>query len=177
MENDWPADGSPEQGADAGPSIDDLVAQNPPALQDILAGAVADPRKSVRIEAALHLADLFQDVRAVPALAEALDENDRQTRKSASNALWELGDTNTPGLISLLEQSYGPTRDLIASALSRIGWQADDPDSDILYLIAIRDWRGCVILGSKAVPGLLSALRDPEGAVRRAAAWSLGEIG
>lgn len=176
MENDRPASGLDFQDDDAPGEIAALVAQDPPALQDRLVEALADPRRSVRVAAAFHLADLFQDVRAVFSLAEALDDDDRHVRKSAAEALWEIGDADTAALIALLEQSYGQDRERVAGALAWIGWQADDLDSEIAYLISARDWRGCVQLGGQAVPQLLAALADPDGAVRRAAAWALGQI-
>jgi HEAT repeat protein len=167
----------PDKDRKAQDTIQTLVDLNHPALHEILVEALDHPHAEVRIAAAFHLADLFQDARAVPALAEALDTADRQVRMSAAEALWEIGDTNSAALITLLSGAHGQVRDQIAGALSRIGWQADEPADEMAYRIAIRDWKGCIALGSAAVPALLEVLRDREESERRAAAWVLGRIG
>ena len=154
-----------------------LVEQNHPETPDLLVEALDHPAREVRIYAALWLAELFQDPRAAFALAEALYTGDQQVRRAAADSLWEIGDTDPRGLLGALRYAYGAEREAIIGALDLIGWVPDDPGVEVAYRIAARDWRGCVLLGAAAVPGLIRALRDPDGAVRRAAAWALGEIG
>lgn len=120
-------------------TIEALIDLNHPALQDVLVEVITHPSKAVRREAAFRLAELFQDVRAVPVLAEALDDPDRRVRNSASEALWDIGDAHTRGMVAFLTQSHGQERDLIAGALSRIGWQADTIGDEVAYCIAVRD--------------------------------------
>ena len=52
----------------------------------------------------------------------------------------------------------------------------DEPKVEAAYRIAARDWRVCVELGEAAVPALIDALKSRDGTVRRAAAWTLGQI-
>jgi len=157
--------------------LEDLVANDDPDLQEALAGALKHRRWDVRIYAALHLSELFQDVRAVPVLAEALDRGHRTERTAAANALWEIGDANSAGLLKALYHAPVGQRDRIADALYWVGWVPDDVDSAVAYFVTTQQWRECILLGSGAVPGLVSALQDWDGPTRRGAAWVLGELG
>jgi hypothetical protein len=58
-------------------------------------------------------------------------------------------------------------RDTIANALYWIGWSPDDADSAVAYFVTTQQWRECIGLESEAVPGLVRALTDWDGAVRR----------
>jgi HEAT repeat protein len=144
---------------DDGPAdtIEALIDLNHPALQDVLAEVITHPSKAVRRAATFRLAELFQDVRAVPVLAEALDDPDRRVRKSASEALWDIGDADTRGMIAFLTQAHGQERDLIAAALLTA---LNDPDG------AVRragSWALGQIGDPQAVEGLAGLLGDLEG--------------
>jgi HEAT repeat protein len=154
-----------------------LAAENDPALHEALREALLHPDREVRIYAAVMLAQEFHDVSALPGLVDALLDWNRQVRSAAAEAVWEIGDMDPAGLIRALHFERGAVRDAIVEALAIVGWFPDDIEAEVTYYIAIRDWHQLVILGSPAVPGLISALSDPDGNVRRGAAWALGEIG
>jgi HEAT repeat protein len=157
--------------------IEALIDSNHPHLQEMLADYGRHSSWSVRVYAAMRLAELFQDVRAVPGLAEALESTDRHAQRAAAGLLWEIGDADTHGLLDTLYYAIGSTRDVVADALDRIGWQPDGTDIAVSYFIAARRWRDCLAMGKTAVPGLIQALHDPDGNIRRAAAWLLGKAG
>lgn len=154
-----------------------LIDDDDPDLQAALVDALTQQRRDVRVFAGLRLAELFQDVRAVPALAEALESGSRREQAAAGDALWEIGDADASGLLKALYHAPISARDAIAEALYRIGWAPDDVDSAVAYYTTTQRWRECILLGPDAVPALMSALADWEGSVRRGAAWVLGEIG
>jgi HEAT repeat protein len=157
--------------------FEELAAENDPALQEVLREALLHPDREVRIYAAVMLAQEFHDVAALPGLVDALLDWNRQVQSAAAEAVWEIGDMDPAGLIRALHFERGDVRDAIVEALAIVGWFPDDVEAEVTYYIAIRDWRQLVVVGPPAVPGLISALSDPDGNVRRGAAWALGEIG
>ncbi len=170
MSDDWPE-------ADAIATLRAMAEANDPALHDTLIEATEHPDRAVRITAALMLAELFRDVRALPGLHEALLDWDRRMQGAAADAVWEIGDADAPALIRALHFERGSVRDAIAEALVLVGWFPDDPEVEVTYHLATRDWQAIVALGEAAVPGLLCALSDPDGNVRRGVCWALGQIG
>jgi HEAT repeat protein len=154
-----------------------LIEDDDSDLQDALVEALRHPSRQVRTFAALNLAELFQDVRAAAHLAEALQEGDAQAQRAAANALWEIGDADAAGLLREIRSAPIDRIDVIANALFWIGWSPDDPNSAVVYYVMTQQWQACIALGSEAVSGLLEALQDWDGGVRRGAAWALGEIG
>ncbi len=116
-------------------------------------------------------------MRAVPVLAEALEEGDTHQRRAASNASWEIGDANAQGLLEMLYHADTALRDMIARALDLSGWLPDDVEIETAYYITTGQWQACIALGRVAVPILMGVLNSWDGNMRRAAAWVLGEIG
>lgn len=157
--------------------VDELIGDDPPDLQEILLDLLTHTSARVRVRAALRLAEHFQDVRAVSTLAEAMSVPDWRTRRQAARALWEIGDADAPGLIRALHFEHGRVREAIAEALELAGWIPDDVDTEVAFRIATWNWQDIVRIGEPAVPGLISVLSDPDGTVRRGAAWALGQIG
>lgn len=166
---------------DSGLNLVDALMQmrddNHPELRQTLLHLVESPDGQVRVFSALMLAQEFRDVHALPGLHEALSSLDRQGRGDAADAIWEIGDSNPAGLIRALHFERGVVRDSIVEALDLIGWIPDDVSNEVTYLIATRRWKELVPIGADAVPGLVSALADPDGNVRRGAIWALGMIG
>lgn len=89
-----------------------------------------------------------------------------------------------PHLIELVRDADPGTRYLAATALGRIGDEAESAVS--VLLVALRDddmflrmaITGALInIGQPSVPGLVKALFDQKRAVRRASAMALGKIG
>ena len=94
---------------------------------------------------------------AVPALIEALKDEDKTARQNAAEALGNMGPDAkdaVPTLIETLKDKYGAVRRAAADALGSIG-----PDAE------------------EAVPALIEALKNKDGTVHRAAASALGSIG
>lgn len=154
-----------------------LIRDDDPSLEEALIEALGHRLPGVRIFAALTVAELFQDIRAVPGLAEALMSGDPKQQTAASSLLWELGDLDTNGLLGAIYHAPTDVRDTISNALYWTGWSPDEPDSAVAYFVTTQQWRECIALGQEAVPGLLRALNDWDGAIRRGTTWALGEIG
>ncbi len=157
--------------------LEQWVDDNPPDLQYVLIEYLAHQDQEMRITAALHLAELYQDVAALPVLMEAVDSGSRPLQRQAESAVWIIGDESTAELIRALHFETGAVRDAITRTLAWVGWAPEDTDTEIAFRIAARDWAGIVALGDRAVPALVSALSDPDGTVRRGAIWVLGLIG
>jgi HEAT repeat protein len=123
-----------------------------PLSAPVLATALADPDRRVRLSAANSLGDLNELEKAPAALVRAAESDDEELAMAAINALAEIHDPETVDV--LIARLSSPSRDVrlrVIEGLSNIGSQ-------------------------KAVPGLMRALRDPDAEVRRAAAEALGEI-
>jgi HEAT repeat protein len=104
-------------------------------------------------QAAARVLGQIGDRQAIPALIQALQDEDRDVRQAAAEALGQIGDPQAiPALIQALQDEDRDVRQAAAEALGQIG----DP---------------------QAIPALIQALQDKEGWVRRAAAQALGEIG
>ena len=90
---------------------------------------------------------------AVPALIEALKDEDSNVRGSAADALGKIGPAAVPALIEALRDDDSDVR-YTAAALARIGPAAE-----------------------AAVPALIEALKHDDSIVRFNAAYALGKIG
>jgi HEAT repeat protein len=117
---------------------------------------------------------------AVPALIDALHNDDPKIRQAACTALGHIGDTAAvPSLIQSLEDEDRYVRSAACNALGQIG----DP-SAVPALIACLDQReiseaaanALVQIGKPAVPALIEALTSPSNPVRSAACTVLGKI-
>jgi HEAT repeat protein len=89
-----------------------------------------------------------------------------------------------PHLIELVRDADPGTRYLAATALGRIGDEAENAVDVLLMALRYDDMflrmaiTGALIsIGQPAVPGLVKALFDQNRAVRRASAMALGKIG
>jgi HEAT repeat protein len=157
--------------------LQELIDEDDADLQDALAEALRNPSRRVRTFAALHLAELFQDVRAARVLADALEHGTLPEQRAASSALWEIGDADSEGMLTALVKAPLEESTQVVNALYWIGWSPDDPRSAVEYYIMTQQWRECITLGNEATPGLTEALTHWDGTIRRGAAWALGEIG
>jgi len=166
-----------DDGYDEFEAMEIMAEEGHPELRDVLYEMIVHHDQRLRVFAALMLAQEYQDVKALPGLYEALQNRNRNTQKAAATAIWEIGDADTGGLIRALHFERGRVRDSIADALRLVGWFPDDPEAEVSYRIATRTWKELVTLGEQAVPGLVSALSDPDGNVRRGSIWTLGQIG
>ena len=121
---------------------------------------------------------------AIPALLKALEHPDTDVRRSAANALGQIGSTDSiPGLLKALEHPDTDVRRSAVNALSQIGSidsipglldVLEDPDADVRRKTV--DALG-QLSSAEAIPGLLTALEHLDTDVRRSAANALGQIG
>ncbi len=121
-------------------------------------GNPMDTSPSVRWSAAVALGKIGPDAKAaVPALIEALKDENSEMRRRVAVALGNIGPdakAAVPALIEALKDENKNVRDSAAVALGTLG-----PDA------------------KAAVPVLIEALKDEGMVVRREAAGALGEIG
>ncbi len=138
----------------------------------------------------LHLPliiDLLERTHSEAALAPlsmSLEGEDSDLRRSAANALGEIGtEAAVPPLVRALNDKNGMVRESAVEALGEIGTEA----AVTPLLQALKDQDFCVrssaagALGKigteAALTPLLQALKDGDRSVRRQAAYALGEIG
>ena len=127
---------------------------------------------------------------AVPALIEALKDENRQVRWRAASALGEIGPEASPAvpsLIDTLQDEDGYVRRIAAYALGKIGSAAVTAVPQLTGALQAQDRNLRLVatyaLGkigpeaSSAVPKLVEALRDLHAEVRLNAATALGRIG
>jgi HEAT repeat protein len=157
--------------------LQELIDEDDADLHDVLADALRNPSRKVRTFAALHLAELFQDVRAAGVLAETLEYGSAPEQRAATSALWEIGDSDSEGMLIALMKAPVEESSRVINALYWIGWAPDDPHYAVDYYIMTQQWRECIALENEALPGLIEALGHWDGIIRRGAAWVLGEIG
>src|SRR5688572_30606203 len=100
----------------------EMILDDDPDLQEALIEALRHPSQRVRMFAALQLAELFQDVRAAAALAEALQSTDGMDQRAAAGALWEIGDADNAAMLDAMMRLPIDQRDAVANALYWIGW-------------------------------------------------------
>ncbi|RLC74624.1 MAG: hypothetical protein DRI61_16305, partial [Chloroflexi bacterium] len=84
------------------------------------------------------------------------------------------GEDKDGGRISRLIETL---RDKDSEELDRIGWQPQNQEEEILYLIVKQSWDELVKIGAPAISYLIRALKDENWHVRQPAAYALGEIG
>src|SRR5262249_7746171 len=117
---------------------------------------VADPFQ--RLHAAMVLGLMGAQAQgAVPALVDAMRDDNAQVRRTVTAALGEIGPaarTAVPALVTALRDRCPAVRRRAAVALGEVGPVA-----------------------FKAVPALVAALKDADLVVRRWAAFALGEVG
>lgn len=121
----------------------------------------------------------FKEKKNVEKLIQALDyENDPKIRWEAAKALGELKENRALNqLILKLDDSDVDVRSCAADALEKIGWHPDKTN-EALYLVAKRDFSGCVKIGAPCVEPLIKKLLIGNDAHNREkAAETLGKIG
>ncbi|HEY5901195.1 MAG TPA: HEAT repeat domain-containing protein [Anaerolineales bacterium] len=159
-----------------------------PAAVPILIDALRSPYHTVRAAAASALS-LLNDLRALSPLLTALKDPEPGVRASAIPALAALRDLAAFEAITdlLLDDPLIEVRQAAARALGSLR----DPAALPSLMQALHDsfwWyereaaaadllESIQATGEAAVPLLITALRDPEGAVRRYAAILLGRLG
>jgi HEAT repeat protein/lysophospholipase L1-like esterase len=150
--------------------------------------ALGDPSESVRASAAQALARLGPTAEDVPALARALESEDRYVAAYGAWSLGNLGAAAEPAVPDLVRAlARDETNAVVAGALARVGPAAKAAVPELVKALASQDdgrrWRAARTLGrigpaaEPAVEALTGALGDPNGVVRAHAARALGRIG
>ncbi len=131
---------------------DSLTKSQHAMLRDALRSALGDNDEDVRGKAALHLADMH-DASGLSILLAMLDGGDARETQLAGYALHNIGAEAVESLLAILaDTSRTPqTRVRAAEALGKIG-------------------------DTRAIPGLLAALKDDDSQVRMGAEKVLGEL-
>jgi hypothetical protein len=125
---------------------------------------------------------------AVPALAELLKDQDLRVRKSAAEALGNIGSKSkavVPTMVQLLMDERPWVRE---SALLDIGGIGPDAKAAVPALIELLDdksyrWDAAYTLGQigpgakESIPALTKLLKASDGQVRGIAVWALGNMG
>ncbi|MBE9112850.1 HEAT repeat domain-containing protein [Nodosilinea sp. LEGE 07298] len=123
-------------------------------------------------------------VAAIAGLLQVLQHQDSAVRRSAADALGNLGsEAAIPALLQALQHQDSDVRMSAADALGNLGSEAAIPA--LLQALQHQDWyvRGSAAdalgnVGSEAaIPGLLQALQHQDWDVRRSAADALGSLG
>jgi HEAT repeat protein len=123
--------------------------------------AVNDEERGIRLAAIEALGEIG-DLRAVEPLIASLQDGSWGVRSSAATALGSIGDGRAvKPLSSLIKDSKKVVRKAAAEALEKIGPLAD-PESLAWYLVALEQWDRAVSLSEVAVEPLVVALGNGE---------------
>jgi HEAT repeat protein len=133
-----------------------------PEAAEALVGLLQDPHPHVRQAAASSLGNL-KDTAAILPLCAAVHDPDHSVRIAAIAVLGQIA------------QSTSPDRESMHHIVHALNEALNDPDTEV------RQWAvrmlGFFIADSRAVPGLLTVLRDDQDEIVRAvAAFALGEL-
>jgi HEAT repeats len=118
----------------------------------------------------------LKDTRAVEPIIAVI--NDKDFRKSSIWALDKLGgDRALNVLIVVLTDSTSLGREEAAKALEKAGWNPTTDSEKTYFLVAKRDWDGCLKLGSLVIEPLVYTLIDGLDNARIGALDTLEKIG
>lgn len=134
-----------------------------PEVADALIGRLQDPHPNVRQAAASSLGS-FKNPAAILPICTLVHDPDRSVRIAAVAVLGRIA------------ESASPDQEAMRHIVHTLNEVLDDPEAEV------RQWAvrmlGFFIADSRAVPGLLIALRDDQDEIVRAvAAFALGELG
>ena len=136
--------------------------------------AILRDEKSKMRQAAAQVLGKIGNPGLVVVLVTALNDKDAPVRRTAAMALGEIGDSGpVEALVPALNDEDASVREAAAQALDRLGWKPDQ--SDAAYFIARQDWDKCISLGTSAVAGLITELKEKRGG--REVIKALGKIG
>lgn len=173
-------------------AINELVGMGKSTVESLIAG-LQDEDRDVRKGAAEGLVQIgepaveavIQQMREVQARLSKkggpLQDSDYELCRSAEDILTRIGRPAVKPLITFLSQDeFGKQRGegqcTALETLEGIEWQPDDEETRPWFLMARKDWEGCVALGTAAVEPLIAALNHRKADVTAAAARALGRI-
>jgi HEAT repeat protein len=179
--------GTPEERLRAVDDISGLGADGAPAA-GFLIDVLTSDLPSVRAAAARALPQVqTAPDQAVPALTEALADEEDEVVGAVAETLATYGAAAVDPLIGALDSERAPVRSHAAQALGAIGTDAARATPPLVALLRNEDavvrvvaarTLGQVATGStKAVQPLVRALDDEDEQVRANAAWAIGEHG
>jgi HEAT repeat protein len=144
---------------------------------DPLITLLKDDDVIVRSKAARVLGKIG-NTQVIEPLFAALKDKDDYVRATAAEALGEIGDASAvePLLIIACMDSSGSASEAASKALKKIGWQPAKDKVSAAYWVSRRNWKECVNIGAPAVEPLITALKDGDMDVRKAAANALDGI-
>ena len=128
-----------------------------------------------------YIADILGkigDTRAVKPLISHLDDKNSTVRRYIADALGKIGDTRAvEPLISCLNDNDCNVRSSTGEALDKIGWQPQNEDHEIQYLIASQNWDELIKKERRAIEPLITCLSDVNWSIRSNAANALTRVG
>jgi HEAT repeat protein len=157
------------------------IGKGPDAAVEGLLKALRSKDREIRRDAAGKLGVLGPRAgKAAPALGALLA--DPETRPQALGALVRVGKPAVPVLVQALKSKVEPIRRSAAQALGQMGDKATEAIGPLIALFEDPPtYRDVVValgkIGKPAVPALVKALESGEEEVRRGAATALGHIG
>ncbi|MFH0796385.1 MAG: HEAT repeat domain-containing protein [Candidatus Omnitrophota bacterium] len=171
-----------------GPLINILQTPNYRVRQMVInaLGAIGDPQAVVPLldflkdknplirNAAAMALGTIRDSQAIPALVNTLKTDlVPEVRKSSAEALVQIGKQAIPSLVSQLKDESSTFRKNVALVLEELGWEPQEKEEGIFYLMAAGKWEQITSLGPEALPYLKMAVQDKDAKVRAGAATTL----
>ncbi len=156
------------------------LTEAPPALIEIMAGAMAESDMSMRMAAVKVIAD-FGTVEHVPALIRVLKDEDFGSKYAAIRGLGRLKDKRAIETLVVMVASGGSDNYQATEALGKFGPEAEDAVLTLLKEKHNESRRSaCTILKqigtSKSIEPLREAMLDPNQMVSQAAAEAVRSI-
>ena len=156
------------------------LTEAPPALIEIMAGAMADSDMSMRMAAVKVIAD-YGTVEHVPALIRVLKDEDFGSKYAAIRGLGRLKDKRAIETLVVMVASGGSDNYQATEALGKFGPEAEDAVLTLLKEKHNESRRSaCTILKqigtSKSIEPLREAMLDPNQMVSQAAAEAVRSI-
>jgi len=122
---------------------------------------------------------------AMPALAAALSDSDKEVRQAAAFALGRIGADALPTLMAALKDGKAHNPEAVMEAIGYLGTNAGDAvpvvlplvGNQKLRLVAVQTLGNIGIVSDGSIEALAGATKDEDPAVRHAAIVSLGCLG
>jgi HEAT repeat protein len=162
-----------------------LVGPDAGDAKPAVAAALKDPSASVRRKAVFAVSKILPPDQAMPYLVAAFKDKDGDVRQEAVEMLVPLRAAGVPALVQALKEDDVELRRLVIAALGQIGPDAGEAAPALrAFLDPNKEpnsggeaTQALALIGKPALPVLLEALKDPNPQVRQQAFFALGQIG